>query len=319
MIDLIPSTIRLPWGLQRRLEAASSHLLHPAGGPTVDFSRPVGEAALVAADSVSWRVFKNPVALFVGGIAAVILELAEPAVRSGVWDHSTFRSDALSRLRRTGLAAMVTVYGPRSVAEPMIARIGQMHTRVAGTTPDGEAYSASDPRLLTWVHATAAYGFVQAYTRYVEPLGCSDTDALYAESAPVARLYGALDPPLSERAVQTLLSSMRGRLEPSPILFRFLDIMGGTQTLPSPLFWMQPLLMRAAVDIIPPWIRRRLGLTGHYGLRRRDAWVVHAAGAVANRIVLRDSPAAQSCLRLGLPITHLYQRVQPGRVALQRS
>ena len=51
----------------------------------------------------------------------MILELAEPRVRSGVWDHTSFRTDPVTRLRRTGLAAMVTVYAPRETAEAMIA------------------------------------------------------------------------------------------------------------------------------------------------------------------------------------------------------
>jgi hypothetical protein len=44
---------------------------------SADFLRPAGEAALVSPDSVSWRVFKNPLSLFIGGVAAVIMELAE--------------------------------------------------------------------------------------------------------------------------------------------------------------------------------------------------------------------------------------------------
>ncbi|HZD91621.1 MAG TPA: oxygenase MpaB family protein, partial [Pseudolabrys sp.] len=60
------------------------------GRPNVDFGKPAGEAALVPPRSVSWRVFKNPVALFVGGVAAVILELAEPHVRAGVWQFTGF-------------------------------------------------------------------------------------------------------------------------------------------------------------------------------------------------------------------------------------
>jgi ER-bound oxygenase mpaB/B'/Rubber oxygenase, catalytic domain len=113
-----------------------------------------------------WRVFKDPLALFVGGVTAVIMELAEPRVRAGVWEHTTFRSDPLRRLRRTGLAAMVTVYGAHSVAEPMIARVRRVHDMVAGTTLSGEPYRANDPELLNWVYATAAYGFVQAYHTY---------------------------------------------------------------------------------------------------------------------------------------------------------
>ena len=48
---------------------------------SVDFRQPAGEAA---SDSVSWQVFKNPVSLFIGGVTTVLLELAEPRVRSGV-------------------------------------------------------------------------------------------------------------------------------------------------------------------------------------------------------------------------------------------
>jgi uncharacterized protein (DUF2236 family) len=45
----------------------------------------------VAPDSVSWSVFKNPVSLFIGGVTAVIMELADPRVRTGVWEHTSFR------------------------------------------------------------------------------------------------------------------------------------------------------------------------------------------------------------------------------------
>jgi uncharacterized protein (DUF2236 family) len=81
---------------------------------------------------LSWQGFKNPLALFIGGIAAVILELAEPRVRTGVWEHSSFRTDPMRRMQRTGLAAMVTVYGARSAAEAMIAGVVRRHASVQG-------------------------------------------------------------------------------------------------------------------------------------------------------------------------------------------
>src|SRR6266446_4534870 len=139
--------IVLPWPLQSSLEAMARVLLEPGDRSSIDFSRPVGEAALVSPDSVSWRVFKNPLSLFIGGVTAVIMELAEPRVRSGVWEHTTFRMDPIRRLRRTGLAAMVTVYGARSMAEAMIARVRLMHDTVAGTTSAGKAYRANDGAL----------------------------------------------------------------------------------------------------------------------------------------------------------------------------
>nr|WP_211887672.1 oxygenase MpaB family protein [Plastoroseomonas hellenica] len=135
--------------------AAMLEMMRPPPGMEVDFRRPAGAPALAPAGGVSWRVFSNPVSLFVGGVAAVLLELAEPSVRSGVWDHSSFRRDPALRLRRTGFAAMVTVYGPRAAAEAMIAHVVRLHDRISGTTPDGTPYRANDPRLLDWVQATA--------------------------------------------------------------------------------------------------------------------------------------------------------------------
>ena len=76
----------------------------------------MGEPALLPADSVSWQVFKNPVAVLIGGTAAVILELAEPRIAAAVDAHSAFRTDPLARLRRTARATMTTVYAARSRA-----------------------------------------------------------------------------------------------------------------------------------------------------------------------------------------------------------
>ncbi|MDP8983906.1 MAG: oxygenase MpaB family protein [Pseudomonadota bacterium] len=297
--------IRLPRRMRLSLESAASALLQPAGG-RIDFSRPLGEEALVSPHSISWRIFKNPVALLVGGIAAVILELAEPAVRTGVWQYSTFLEDPLGRLRRTGMAAMVTVYGARSIAKPMIEGVVRMHARIAGTTPAGEPFSASDERLLNWVHATASFGFGEAYSRYVCRLSPLEFDRLYAEGEPSSRLYGAVDAPKSAAELYALFDSMRDRLESSDIVFEFLRIMRETRGLPNPLRYMQPVLVRAAVEMIPDWIRERLGLTAAYGLRRGERTLVGLAGAVADRIILADSPPAQACRRLRLPKDFLY-------------
>lgn len=300
--------IRLPRSVQLSLEASSNALLQPQEGQgrRVDFGRPLGEPALAAADSVSWRIFKNPIALLTGGIAAVILELAEPAVRTGVWEHSAFLKDPMGRLRRTGLAAMVTVYGARSIAEPMIGGIVRMHSRVTGLTPDGEPFSATDPRLLTWVHATATFGFGQAYSRYVAALSPAEFDALYSEGLPASQLYGALDAPRSQAELNALFDSMRGRLEASDIVHEFLRVMREAPAFPAALRWMQPLVVRAAVELLPDWIRIRLGLTKAYGLNRAQKLLVKLAGTIADKIVLPDSPPMHSCRRLGLPKNYLY-------------
>jgi uncharacterized protein (DUF2236 family) len=274
---------------------------------TVDFTRPPGEPALAAPDSVSWRVFKNPIALFIGGITAVLLELAEPRVRSGVWDHTSFRTDPLPRLKRTGLAAMVTVYGPRGAAQALIAGVGRMHAKVQGLTTTGTPYAASDVELLDWVQATASFGFMEAYHAFVRPLAPCDRDRFYAEARPAAQLYGALGAPASEGELDNQFQAMRPRLEASPIVFEFLAIMRRTPALPAPLRPLQGLLIRAAIAILPAWTRDVLGLDAAWRLRPWEAALVRLLGAVSDRVVVKSAPPAQACVRMGLPADWLYR------------
>src|SRR5262249_9365273 len=151
---------------------------------------------------------------------------------TGVWEHTTFRVDPIRRLRRTGLAAMVTVYGARSTAERMIARVRRVHDRIKGITPSGEAYCANDPELLNWVHGTAAYGFARTYHAYVKPLSLLERNCYYAEGDTAAAFYGATGAPTSEAELEMLFQAMAARLE-------------------LPLRPFQQVLVRAAIDLTP--------------------------------------------------------------------
>ena len=272
-------------------------LLRPPPGMEFDFSRPAGEPALAPSDGIAWQVFANPVVLFVGGVTAVLLELSEPSVRSGVWDHGGFRQDPGMRLRRTGFAAMMTVYGPRSAAERMIARVVRMHGKVTGTTPGGLPYRANDPRLLDWVQATATFGFTEAYHRYLRPLSALEKDAAFAEGELAARLYGALGAPRSWAAWEAMLAARAAGLEGSTILADFLRIMEETPLVPGPMRPLQRLLVRAAVEIVPEPVRSLAQLRGR-GLRPGEATLVRGLARASTLLPLGDTPAAQAARRL---------------------
>jgi hypothetical protein len=55
-------------------------------------------------------------------------------------------------------------------------------------------------------------------------------------------------------------------------------------------------------------VRERLGLGPRYGLSPWQTTLVRKAGSLSDRILLRSSPAVQSCRRLGLPDDTLYRR-----------
>lgn len=258
-------------------------------------------------ESITWQVFRNPLALFVGGVAAVILELAEPRVRAGVWEHSSFRTDPVERLRRTGLAAMVTVYGARGTAEQMIAGVRRVHDRVEGVADDGQTYRANDPELLDWVQATAMFGFLQAYHRFVRPLPLDRRDAFYADGMAAALLYGSRGSPRSEANLEALFARMRPKLTRSPVIFEFLRIIRSAPVFPLPLRPVQHLLVRAAVEILPAWFRDLAGLGARSGLRSWEVQLVRRIGTAADRVRLDSSPAADASLRLGLPRDHLWK------------
>jgi uncharacterized protein (DUF2236 family) len=168
---------------------------------------------------------------------------------------------------------------------------------VKGTTPDGVAYYANDPRLLDWVHATATFGFTEAYHHYVRPLSPAEKDIAFAEGMPSARLYGAAGAPHSWATWQAMLALTAPKLEGSSILADFMRIMAEAPILPAPMRWLQRLLVRAAVQITPepvrslPQLRRR-------GLRFGEATLVRAMARASTLLPLGDTPPVQAARRL---------------------
>jgi uncharacterized protein (DUF2236 family) len=242
--------------MQKTLASARSRLFETAGGGRFSYLEPKGDPGFYGPDSMAWRVHANPVALAIGGVAAVILELAEPRVRTGVWEHSSFRSDPLSRMRRTGEAAMITTYGSTAMAQARVDMVTRMHRRVSGATPEGQAYEALEPELMTWVHVTAGYGFLNAYLRYVnQDLSLADQDRYYAEGVRLGRAFGAPNPPTSVAEVEACFQAMRPKLRAHPIIGEFLRIVVNTSPLGPAGRPMQTLLVEASIDLLPTWVR----------------------------------------------------------------
>ncbi len=115
-------------------------------------------------DSAMWAVHTD-LAMLVGGLRALLLQTLHPLALAGVTQHSSYRTDPLGRLQRTGAFLGATTFGTAEESDRAIATVRAIHTRVTGTTRDGRPYSALDPHLLAWVHCTEADSFLRARQR----------------------------------------------------------------------------------------------------------------------------------------------------------
>jgi uncharacterized protein (DUF2236 family) len=144
------------------------------------------DAGFFGPGSVGWRIDRE-IMVLAGATAAFLLQLADPAVAAGVAQHSNFREDPYGRLRRTLISTFAVAFGSSDRAHGAIAHLNAVHRSVRGTVPEsGTLYTALDPVLLLWVHATLIDTALRIYDAYVEPLTVEQMDAYLAESKPVA-------------------------------------------------------------------------------------------------------------------------------------
>jgi uncharacterized protein (DUF2236 family) len=151
-------------------------------------------------ESLIRRLGNSPVVPFLGGGPAVLLQVAHPLVAAGVTQHSDYREDLWRRLLRTLRALYLMAYGTKREAELAGQGVQRMHACVHGTLaeaagphPAGSPYSADDPALMLWVHATLVHSSLAVFTRFVARLDAADEERYYREMAVVARLFGVPD------------------------------------------------------------------------------------------------------------------------------
>jgi len=148
-------------------------------------------------DSMVRRLGNTPLTPMLGGGAAVLLQVAHPLVAVGVVEHSDFHRDLWRRLARTLRALYLIAFGSREEAERAGAAVQAVHRHVRGRTPialgpfpAGTPYSAEDPELQLWVHATLVYASLSIYQRFERRLTVAEQERYYDEMALVAQLFG---------------------------------------------------------------------------------------------------------------------------------
>ena len=205
-----------------------------------------------------WTVHGS-VATFLGGIRSLLLQALHPLALAGVDQHSTYREDPFGRLQRTGAFIAATTFGSADLAEQTIHAVRRMHRSVQGTAEDGRAYSAQDPRLLSWVHIALTDSMLRAYLDYGHD-GPVDADGYVANMAVVAEAMGVVDPPRDQAGLAAQLDGFRPELRVDAVVRR---THGFIRNAPLPVT-LRPgytILARAAWDSLPDWALAMLSST----------------------------------------------------------
>jgi len=221
-------------------------------------------------ESVIRRVGNSPLTPFLGGGPAVLLQVAHPLVAAGVVQHSDYRRDLWRRLVRTLRALYLIAFGTKTEAERAGEVVRAVHVRVAGTTetqlgrfPPGTPYSASDPELMLWVHATLVHCSLQVYERFVRPLGPEDEERYYREMALVAELFGT-PPAVIPRSLADFREYFAAELA-GPTLAVTRPARGVAAVLheadlPAPMRVLVPAHRLATAGLLPARLRAEYGL-----------------------------------------------------------
>jgi len=215
-----------------------------------------------------------------GWSRAILLQLAHPLVAAGVDDHSTFRErpwSFVTRLHHTVRAMLALTFADDAGREQALDGIRTIHRRVNGTLPEGAGrfragtpYSAEDPELVLWVHATLLDSIPFVYDLTVAPLGIADRDAYCEEAASVAIALGARadDVPRSWAALRTYVAGQyaNGCIAVTPQARRVarLVLRPAMAPLIAPAAWMNRIV---TLGLLPPPVREQYG----FDWRPRDA------------------------------------------------
>lgn len=271
-----------------------------ASGPEVDYDQPLGDPGLFGPESVTWKIHADFPGMMAGGIAALMLQTLHPLALAGVWDHSSFRTDILGRLRRTTAFVAATSFAPTAEAERMIARVRAIHTQVKGRLPDGRRYSANSPKLLTWVHCTEMWSFMAGYRRYRGELPVAIQDRYFAETGRLAEALGAKRVPKSVAAMEAYFASVQDELEFSE---RAVDVLAVLYNIDLPIpasAVARELFLGSGAALLPAWARERMGRGRVQRLADLAAARSLRAMGPLFRAALKEGVGARSCRRVGV-------------------
>ena len=247
--------------------------------------------------SATWRVagdLSGPVS----GLRALLMQALHPLAMAGVDQHSDWRQDPVGRLAATSAYLATVTFGDRAAADQVAARVRRVHEHVRGDF-DGEPYSAADPALLLWVHAT----FVDSGLAGCSLFGSAvDGDAYVREMAISAELLGVphIQIPSDRASLSSYITSVLPRLALTDAAREtasyLLDPSGMGEEIAD--LWQE---IRDAVLIsLPPWALTLYGLPALPALTAERRAEIRGALGVLDAVFLGEPGVLEARQRITL-------------------
>ena len=257
-------------------------------------SRPNGRSEV---GTVAWKLQKEIILLLAWG-PAILLQIAHPLVAQGVADHSSFRSERWGRMRRLyrTLDAMLGLcFGTERDARVVAARINAIHDRVhgelgegAGVFPAGTSYSAHDPALLAWVHATLVAMNLRVYETFVGPLSMADKDRYCVETTSIAPHLGIPEGRLP-RSVSELEQYITAQLASGEVTVSNVARTLARTIVPRPTDPALALMRLTTIGMLPPSIREGYG----FAWERRHGTMLRVSARLVRTLLPLTPPVAR--------------------------
>lgn len=258
--------------------------------------------------SATWKIASETV-ITLAGTRAVLMQIAHPLVAMGVSEHSSYMTDPFGRAEHTFVLGQLLTFGSVATARDAARTINRLHTHVhgklydaAGAYSSGTSYSARDPALLLWVHATLIDTILYTYPIFIGPLCLHEQEQYYQESKTLAYLLGLspVDMPGTVQDLRQYVNDMvhSNRLAATPQSRQLAQqvLFPRIPSILRPFLHLNALLTTA---LLPQPIREIYGL--QWSARQQQAFELVARGV---RIVV---PRLPSSLRV-LPITQRLMR-----------
>lgn len=289
-------------------------MAQPSTIPSTVRDLPRADDGYFGPESVSWRVFADPVSKL-GGMAALLLQALNPYMMRVFYNTTVSHADAAGRDERTGRYFDTVVFGDKAHADAAAQSVRRMHAHAVWPDPHtGQELRADNPEWLAWTHNTFVFALIRASNAFGVDLTPDEQDRFIVEQHEAARLIGIEDQsllPSTMSELETYIDEQRSWLSLS------IEAAEVTRGLRKPSLrgnpiavWSMIIVQDGVLSLLPDWARLLYGIEGRPMNLRAAARTTKRIMGLARRSRSYQQLIQEATSRVD---DHPYRKVRPTR------